>query len=131
MDLQSDFSCLISKDHFDEYFLPFIEQQTRWADRTIYHLDGPDAVKHLDSLLDLSDLDGIQWVQGAGAPPASEWIDLYRRIQSAGKLLYGICEPDEVRTLLGALKPEGLMLVTRCATEQQARDLVRLVERES
>jgi hypothetical protein len=124
VDLQSDFSCLISKAHFDDYLLPFIEEQTRWVDRTIYHLDGPGAVKHLESLLDLPELDGIQWVQGAGAPPATHWISLYRRIQERGKLVYAFCEPGEVETLLTELRREGLMLVTECASEEDGRRLL-------
>ena len=128
VDLQSDFSCLISAAMFDEYFLPAIEEQTRWADRTVYHLDGPDAVKHLDSLLALPNLDAIQWVQGAGAPPAAAWVPLYRRIQAGGKRVQALCEPHEVRPLIEALDPGGLMLVTTCRTEQEARDLVDAAE---
>jgi hypothetical protein len=30
------------------------------VERTIYHLDGPDAIRHLDALLELPALDGIQ-----------------------------------------------------------------------
>ena len=70
VDLQSDVSCLVSRELFDEYFLPFIEQQTAWAERTVYHLDGPGAIRHLDSLLALPRLTAIQWVPGAGAPGA-------------------------------------------------------------
>jgi hypothetical protein len=32
---------------------------------SLFHLDGPGALKHLDSLLELDALDGIQWVSGA------------------------------------------------------------------
>ncbi len=125
IDLQSDFSCLISPQMFETIFLPFIEQQTHWVERTIYHLDGPDAVRHLDALLALPELDGIQWVQGAGAPPASAWIRLLRRIQSKGKLVYVYCEPWEVETLLAELEPEGLILNVHCCSEAQARDLLQ------
>lgn len=127
VDLQSDVSCLLSKEQFDEHFLPFIEQQTRWAERTVYHLDGPGATRHLDSLLELPRLTAIQWVPGAGAPPATHWIELCRRIQAAGKPLYLACRPDEVETLLRELRPEGLMLATACADEDAARDLLALV----
>ena len=124
VDLQSDVSCLVSRELFDEYFLPFIEQQTAWAERTVYHLDGPGAIRHLDSLLALPRLTAIQWVPGAGAPGASHWIPLARRIQAAGKRLLLDCEPGEVETLARELRPEGLMLSTRCASEQEARDLL-------
>ena len=128
-DLQCDFSCLISPRMFEEFYLPAIDQQTRWIDRTIYQLDGPGAVGHLDLLLSLPELDGIQWVPGAGAPPMSAWIRLLRRIQSRGKLLVLYCEPWEVETLLAELEPEGLLLSTHCRTEGEARELLKKVER--
>ena len=110
-DLQSDFSTLISPKMFDEYFLPFIAEQTEMVQRTIYHLDGPGAVRHLDALLALPQLDGIQWVPGAGEKPTVEWIPLLKRIQDAGKLVYVYCEKGHVQKLIKELKPEGLMLV--------------------
>ncbi len=129
VDLQCDFSCLISPRMFEEIFLPALDQQTRWVARTVYHLDGPGALGHLDLLLSLPELDGIQWVPGAGAPPMSRWIRLLRRIQSRGKLLVLSCEPWEVEILLAELEPEGLLLSTRCDSETEARELIRKVER--
>ncbi len=73
-DLQCDFNVLISSRMFDEFFLPYIEEQTRWVERTIFHLDGPGAIRHLDSLLSLPRLDGIQWVPGDGKPAMSKWL---------------------------------------------------------
>jgi hypothetical protein len=123
VDLQSDVSGLMSQEMFQAYLLPAIEEQTRWVDRTIYHLDGPDAVRHLDAILELEELDAVQWVPGAGAAPAVEWIPLLRKIQAAGKSVYTYCRPDEVAVISGELAPEGLMLVTTCETEEAAREL--------
>lgn len=109
-DLQSDFSCVISPEAFDELILPSLHQQTEWIPHTIYHLDGPDAIRHLDSLLSLKNLDGIQWVPGAGAPPTSKWISLLRKIQQAGKLIYVTVEKEEVKIILDKLTPEGLLI---------------------
>ena len=129
IDLQNDFSCLISAKMFDEVFLPALEQQTRWVERTVYHLDGPGAIRHLDALLSLPELDGIQWVPGAGAPPVSEWIPLLRRIQAGGKLVQTYCEPWEVEVLLGELAPEGLFLTTTAPSEAEAKELLKNTER--
>jgi len=129
IDLQCDFSCMISPEMFEEFFLPAIEQQTQWVGRTIYHLDGPGAVRHLDALLSLPELDGIQWVPGAGAPPMSEWIPLLRRIQAKDKLLVLSCEKWEVETLLTELEPEGVLLDTTCDSEEDAQALLGGVER--
>jgi len=127
-DLQSDFSCMMSPEMFDEYFLPFIDEQTTMVERTIYHLDGPGAVRHLDSLLDLPHLDGIQWVPGAGAKPTVEWLPLLNKIQDAGKLVYAYCEKENVRRILSELRPEGVMLVTSCESVEEAERLIENVE---
>jgi hypothetical protein len=112
---------------FDEHFLPFIAEQTERIPRTVYHLDGPCAVQHLDSLLGLSQLDAIQWVYGAGGGRAVDWIDLLRRIQAGGKPFQVLCEMAEVETLMRELSPEGMMLVvTDCSSQAEGE---RLLER--
>lgn len=129
-DLQSDFSIMISKPMFDEYFLPFIAEQTEMVPRTIYHLDGPGAVRHLDSLLALPHLDGIQWIPGAGSKPAVEWIPLLQRIQQAGKLVYVYCDKTHVQKLIEELEPEGLMLVVEgCSSKDEAEQLLENVKK--
>ncbi len=47
---------------FEEVFLPGIIEECSFYERTIYHLAGPGALKHLDSLLEIKELDAIQWV---------------------------------------------------------------------
>ena len=51
------------------------------------HLDGVPQLKHLDSLLEIPELKGVQWVPGAGQPGVSEWPEVYREIRDAGKLI--------------------------------------------
>ena len=123
-DLQCDFSIMISRPMFERVFLPFIEEQTRLVERTIYHLDGPGATRHLDALLDLPRLTAIQWIPGAGAPPVSAWLPLLRRVQARGKRLQLFVEPWEVPILLNDLQPEGLSLTTTCATPAEADALL-------
>ena len=125
IDLQCDFNVMISRQMFDQVFLPAIEQQTRWIERTIFHLDGPEAIRHLDSLLALPRLGGIQWVPGDGKSPMSKWIPLLRRIQAKGKLLVLACEPWEVETLLAELEPEGVLLSTTCDSQDEAQELLK------
>ena len=128
-DLQCDFNVLISPQMFDTYFLPGLEQQTCWVERTIFHLDGPGAIAHLDSLLSLPRLNGIQWVPGDGSAPMHRWIPLLRRIQAHGKSLVLFCEPYEVEKLMDGLEPERLLLNTTCDSEAEARDLLEKAPR--
>lgn len=85
--LQSDFSYMISPEMFRTFTLPFLIKDCDILDHTIYHLDGIGQIPHLDMLLSLENLNAIQWVYGAGKPGPSNWIDLYKRIEEAGKCI--------------------------------------------
>lgn len=127
--IQCDFIALISAEMFERHFLHELALQAQWLDRTIYHLDGPDCIRHLDLLLSIPEIRAIQWVPGAGAPPMPYWIPLLRRIQEAGRSLHLQTEPEHVQTLLEELSPRGLMLNTSVDTEEEARDLIRFTAR--
>ncbi|MDP7693492.1 MAG: hypothetical protein QGG89_16765, partial [Vicinamibacterales bacterium] len=47
---------------------------------------------------------------GAGQGPSTRWIDVYRRIQAAGKCAQVIIEHvSEIDVILAELPPEGLL----------------------
>ncbi len=127
--IQCDLLALISPAMFERFFLEELIVQARWLDQVIYHLDGPQCIRHLDLLLAIPEIRAIQWVPGAGQPPMSHWIPLLRRIQAAGRALHLTVTPDEVETLFTELAPNGLMLHTSVASEAEARALVRAVAR--
>lgn len=81
---QCDFSCMISPAMFDDFVLPCLREEFARFGGGEYHLDGPDAIRHLDSLCSIQDLHVIQWVAGAG-DTRRDWSDLYRRIDRLGK----------------------------------------------
>ena len=83
--LQCDFSYMIGPDMFDEFVKPELAKTCEKLSHSIYHLDGPGELTHLDSLLQIEALDGVQWIPGAGARPISEWPEVYRKISDAGK----------------------------------------------
>lgn len=123
----NDFSCMISNSDFREFFLPQIIEQTEWLDRSIYHLDGPDALRHLDSLLEIETLDAIQYVWGAGKGRATDWIPTFKRIQAAGKNQWIPIERGELETMMTALKPEGVMLSTWASCVEEAETLIQRI----
>lgn len=83
---QCDFSYMIGPEMFDEFVLPELSRSQARLGNAFYHLDGAGELPHLDSLLKVKELKGIQWVPGEGQPPLEEWPDVYRRIRDAGKL---------------------------------------------
>ncbi|MCF7688496.1 MAG: hypothetical protein K9M98_12470 [Cephaloticoccus sp.] len=106
--LECDFNYMIGQKDFERLFLPDIARQSATLDRCVFHLDGPGAVKHLDALLSVPSIQAIQYVPGEGTPSALPWIDLYRRIQAAGKSVQIVCPAAEVLQLCRELKPEGV-----------------------
>jgi hypothetical protein len=106
----NDFSIMISKEMFDEVFLPGIARECRFLDRSIYHLDGPGALRHLDSILSIPELDALQWVPGAGNLGYHRWVDVYRRAQDADKAIQVICTFDEIDLVVETLDPHGVFL---------------------
>jgi len=84
--LQCDFSSMISPKMFNQFVLPDIQACCEVIEYPFYHLDGRAATRHLDALLSIEKLRGIQWVPGAGEPPAEEWLPLLSKIREAGKL---------------------------------------------
>jgi hypothetical protein len=124
----NDFSCMVSKEMFDEVFLPGIIEECQFMEANIYHLDGPDALRHLDSLLDIKELNAIQWVYGAGNNRASDWIPVYKKIQAAGKGMQAWIEPDELDIFKRELKPEGVWLGVFVPDEDTANSVLKSVE---
>ena len=125
--LNCDFSCMISSRAFEDLFLPSLVKTMHQYERNVYHLDGPGALHHIDSLLDLPELQAIQWVPGAGHEEILQWVPLIRRIQAAKRSLCLSMAPEEVKVLLGEIQPEGIMIQTHCETEDEARELLERV----
>ncbi len=126
-----DFICLISERDFQNIILPSIIREMRYLDKNVFHLDGPQALRHIDALLELPELDGLQWVYGAGNGPSSKWIDVYKKVQSKGKCLDLLCESiDDAITLTEQLKPEGLWFhIFGTYTKEDAGNFIKYIHK--
>lgn len=118
--LECDFNYLIGPRDFREVFLPDIIRQAGLVGRTIFHLDGPGAARHIDTLLEHNEIQAIQYVVGAGNQ-ARRWLPLLKKIQASGRALQIACEGDEVLELAENLQPEGLAFLTSYQTIEQMR----------
>ena len=129
--LGCDFSATIGPKHYGEFVLPEIQDLAEWMDHSFYHLDGPDAIRHVPTLLDLEALDGIQFTIGAGNIhfPATHWLPLYKQIQEGGKLVLISAKYEEVEMLLESLDPRGIFISTGAPSIEAAEALLRNAER--
>ncbi len=128
----NDFSCMISNKQFEEIFIPGIIRECQHMDRCIYHLDGPGALRYLDLILDVPEIDAIQWVPTTGQDYWANWIDVYQRIQQRGKALQIQSIPvSDLKILFEVLRPKGVWLssITGINNEEEANSALKLIGR--
>ena len=112
--LQSDISTMISQD-----------------DYTLYHLDGVGAMHHLPALLEIEELNAIQWTPGVGEPQGGspKWYDLYKKILAGGKSVMACWVTlDELKPLLDHIGADGVHLEMDFHNEKEVEQAMRIVE---
>ena len=130
--LQCDMSVMISAKMFGEFVLPSLDKVSSAIGRAIYHLDGPEEIRHLDMLLSLKHVHAIQWVplptmkyRNTGSYVqdfADEMsLDVYRRSLAAGKkvVLLGV-RAEQVQPIFDAVGCDGVFIQTNIATRKEA-----------
>ena len=129
--VQCDAAAMISPAMFDDFVVPALSEQCAWLDYSMFHLDGTQAMPHLESLLAIEALDAIEWTPQAGQPQGGDpkWYGLYRRILDAGKSVQAVSvRPDEVIPLLDAVGARGMYVTVSAESEAEARALVEAVD---
>lgn len=108
--LQSDFAYMISPRMFERFVLPDLAACCDAIAYPFYHLDGKGQIPHLDMLLSLERLRGIQWIPGDGAAPAEAWLPLLKRIRDGGKLCQLYVSAQGALEIVRALGGQGFAL---------------------
>ncbi|MBQ7916809.1 MAG: hypothetical protein IJ315_08535 [Firmicutes bacterium] len=130
--MQCDCSVMLSPEMFNRFAMPELEELTAFLDYPVYHLDGQEQIRHLDSLLSLKNLRAIQWTPVSGQPFTSEFIPVLQRIQKAGKNLVLVPKPWEVEKLLDNLSSRGLhLMLGEYPTQEAALEMIDLIEKHS
>ena len=129
--LQSDISTMISQDDYRRFVQPFIREQCQKIDYTLYHLDGVGAMHHLPALLEIEELNAIQWTPGVGEPQGGspKWYDLYKKILACGKSVMACWVTlDELKPLLDHIGADGVHLEMDFHNEKEVEQAMRIVE---
>jgi hypothetical protein len=127
--VSNDYSAMVSDPMYRDLFLEGVVMECQFLDKSIYHLDGPDALRHLNTILEIGELDGVQFVPPPGKNSFRRWSHVYRRIQAAGKCIQVTCDLSEVEAVTCSLRPEGLCLVVQgVKNEDEAKELTRMLD---
>jgi 5-methyltetrahydrofolate--homocysteine methyltransferase len=106
--LQCDFSYMISPKMFRNLIIPELEASSKRLPHSFYHLDGIGQIPHLNALLHIEELDGVQWVHGAGKPDSGNWPEVFQTIHQGKKLIQVISGDfpalEKIQSQIGTLK---------------------------
>ncbi|MEI6646005.1 MAG: hypothetical protein WCP12_08205 [bacterium] len=130
--VQCDFSVFLGNEMWREFVLPGVEQEVDYLDHCFYHLDGRQQLIHLDDLLAIPKLDGIQWVPGAGQPEMflPVWRDVLKKILKAGKkvIVYGNMDLAAVQDVHRDLGPRNVVYHIWGASRAQVEEIMKWLE---
>jgi len=123
--LQSDMAVMIDTSMFEQYVLPDLKTCCDNLEHAFYHLDGKEQLQHLDLLLSIENLHGIQWIPGAGNPPPEEWMDVLKKIRDAGKLCQLYVSPGGAMKIKNELGAKGFAFYIWSETsDSEASELI-------
>lgn len=117
-----DFIVMIS----DEGFMRFVDEPLRdlakYHERVILHLDGENAVRHLDRILDVEDIEAVQVQATPLAHSAKLWLPYIHKIQEKGKGVHIEAKTlEDVELLKRECAPQGLFIKMYCENTDMAK----------
>ena len=89
------------------------------------------AMHHLPALLEIEELNAIQWTPGVGEPQGGspKWYDLYKKILAGGKSVMACWVTlDELKPLLDHIGADGVHLEMDFHNEKEVEQAMRIVE---
>jgi 5-methyltetrahydrofolate--homocysteine methyltransferase len=125
--LQCDFSAMISPEMFEEFVVPCLKDEAESYDYLTYHLDGPDAIRHLEHICSIDKIEVIQWIAGSGEAAETDWTDLHEKIDSLGRgqIIWGTKE--YMSTLSEKLKSKKVYIVHTAQSFEEAEEFIETI----
>lgn len=123
--LQSDFSYMIGPDMFRTFVAPELSSTAACMTNAVYHMDGIGQIPHLDQILSIDGIKGIQWVPGSGTPEEQNWDWILERILASGKKLIHLAQKPDGSPIDLAKNPGQLYFGARGFHAQDTEGLRR------
>ena len=127
--LQCDFSAMIGPEMFRRWVRPALEQEAALVKHAIYHWDGPQALVHFDTLVDIAGLHTLSFVPGTGGKRHIEHLDLFKQVQARGKAVHVCGTVDELKVMHKELDPARVIYQPEVANRKELEDFLRWLTR--
>jgi hypothetical protein len=125
-----DIASMISPRQFREFALPALLEEVQPMTHNVFHVDGKGVARHIETILEMPNVQAVQWVQGMGVDvPIMQWVPLIKRIQAAGKSAVVDLHKDELEDFIGAMQPEGILLTMASESEEEEEAILKRVAR--
>jgi 5-methyltetrahydrofolate--homocysteine methyltransferase len=129
--MQCDFSYMISPQMFERFVMPDLVACCDHLENGFFHLDGRGEIPHLDLLLSIKRLRGIQWIPGDGSPTPDQWTDLLKRIIAGGKLCQVFVSAEGARNIVRTVGGKGFLIAVQDEMRaEEAEAFLKLLARE-
>jgi 5-methyltetrahydrofolate--homocysteine methyltransferase len=117
---------MIGPDMFEKFVLPDLKKCCDHLDHVYYHLDGAGQLPHLDMLLKIQNLHGVQWMPGEGGGKIEDYMDVLKKIIDAGKLTQVYASPESALKIKEQMGAKGFVfhIVHKGMNPDQANELV-------
>jgi len=128
--LQCDFCYMIGPQMFKQFIYDDLSKTAAVLDKPFYHLDGIGELVHLDHLLSIDSIKGIQWIPGAGDPEMQDWSELYSKISASGKKIMAPSWPGKLDKYLDEIinvtkKPDEIMKMQMHYSQDEKEEAVK------
>lgn len=123
--LACDFSALISREMFRRWGVPALEFEAGLVgERTIYHWDGPAALKHMDALCGIHNIHTFRYVPSPNTYHY-QFLELYQECQKRGKSIGYAGTPEEIKAAHKVLHPAMTTYAAQVQSMEEFEDLSR------
>lgn len=69
---------MLSPDNFRDFIQESLREQAKKMDQVLYHLDGPDCIRHLDAIMEIDEIDALQWTSGDAGPEMQDRMEHWK-----------------------------------------------------
>ena len=95
----------------------------------VYHVDGPGVARHLDYILSVPEILGIQWVQPMGTGrPIMQWVPQIKEMQARAPVIVDL-NKRELDAFMEVMEPEGIFLWIASENEEEELELLKRISR--